>query len=407
MDGVSVLPDTGANGFAYIDSRCAYAVSKCLGEKPKNLGYSIQSKGFDGKKGPVISQYILLSLWINGRRLDNLPFLIVDLGSHDVILGSRFLAHFDIMIDSRQRRLVWPTDHPETLSFSSPIRTLLQYLLTDRPKLFKIHQKDVTRRDSLFNKEDRMAMYGARSTKRPVQYKKSLHPASRSAAPIQTSKLNEEYDTNESASDDSAGKNLKLTNIPSKSDLDLCHLSAPALHSSLGCTDHTPSFLSLKEIQHEIEEKEDNSVMYESQDLELEKIIPSHYHDLLDVFSKSDSNLLPPHRPYDHKIELENLQHLSAGPLYPMSSEKLKAVHKYILENIDKGFIEPSKAPFSSPVLFVKKADGSLRFSIDFRKLNAITKKDRYPLPLIDETLARLNKAKIFTKLDIRQAFLL
>ena len=121
MDGVSVLPDTGANGFAYIDSRCADAVSKCLGEKPKNLGYSIQSKGFDGRKGPVILQYILLSLWIDGRRLDNLPFLIVELGLHDIILGSRFLAHFDIMIDSRQRRLVWPTDHPETLSFSLPI----------------------------------------------------------------------------------------------------------------------------------------------------------------------------------------------------------------------------------------------------------------------------------------------
>jgi len=55
-----------------------------------------------------------------------------------------------------------------------------------------------------------------------------------------------------------------------------------------------------------------------------------------------------------------------------------------------------------SPVLFVKKANGSLRFCVDFRKLNALTYKDRYPLPLIDETLARLAKAKVYIKLDIR-----
>jgi len=72
---------------------------------------------------------------------------------------------------------------------------------------------------------------------------------------------------------------------------------------------------------------------------------------------------------------------------------------------LDKGFIVPSNSPFASPVLFVAKPNGSLRFCIDFRKLNSITKKDQHPLPLIDETLARLSKAKLFTKLDIRQAF--
>ena len=58
-----------------------------------------------------------------------------------------------------------------------------------------------------------------------------------------------------------------------------------------------------------------------------------------------------------------------------------------------------------SPVLFIKKANSSLQFYIDFRRLNNLTCKDRYPLPLIDETIARLAKAKIYTKLDIRQAF--
>jgi hypothetical protein len=76
-----------------------------------------------------------------------------------------------------------------------------------------------------------------------------------------------------------------------------------------------------------------------------------------------------------------------------------------LVENLDKGFIDGGRAPFTALVLFVKKANGSLRFCINYRKLNNLTRKDRYPLPLIDETLARLAKAKIYTKLDIRQVF--
>ena len=88
-----------------------------------------------------------------------------------------------------------------------------------------------------------------------------------------------------------------------------------------------------------------------------------------------------------------------------MSLAELQAVKQYLLDNLNKGFITPSQAPYASPVLFVKKPNGGLQFCIDYRKLNAITRKDRYPLPLIDETLARISRAKVFTKLDIRQAF--
>ena len=88
-----------------------------------------------------------------------------------------------------------------------------------------------------------------------------------------------------------------------------------------------------------------------------------------------------------------------------MSIEELEVTKQYLLDNLEKGFIEPSQSPFAAPVLFVKKPNGGLRFCIDYRRLNALTRKDRYPLPLIDETLARISRAKIYTKLDIRQAF--
>ena len=88
-----------------------------------------------------------------------------------------------------------------------------------------------------------------------------------------------------------------------------------------------------------------------------------------------------------------------------MSAKELKVVKKYLVNNIDKGFIEPSQAPFAALVLFIKKPDRLLRFCIDYRKLNYITKKDQYLLPLINETLAWIRQAKLFTKLDIWQAF--
>lgn len=77
---------------------------------------------------------------------------------------------------------------------------------------------------------------------------------------------------------------------------------------------------------------------------------------------------------------------------------------QYLEANLDKGFIVPSAAPFASPVLVARSA-GKLRFCVDYRKLNAMSKKDRYPLPLIDELMDRLQGARYFTKLDVRQGF--
>ncbi|KJZ69880.1 hypothetical protein HIM_10735 [Hirsutella minnesotensis 3608] len=93
------------------------------------------------------------------------------------------------------------------------------------------------------------------------------------------------------------------------------------------------------------------------------------------------------------------------GPLYGMPREELIVLRKTLTELLDKGFIRASSSPASAPVLFMRKPGGGLRFCVDYRGLNAITKKDRYPLPLIDETLRSLSKAKWLTKLDVIAAF--
>ncbi|KAJ6436286.1 retrovirus polyprotein [Purpureocillium lavendulum] len=122
--------------------------------------------------------------------------------------------------------------------------------------------------------------------------------------------------------------------------------------------------------------------------------LPTHYHEYLSVFDRTQADRLPPHRPgSDHKIVLEK------------DGSGKEEEPPTLTELLDKGFIRASSSPASAPVLFVRKPGGGLRFCVDYRGLNAITKKDRYPLPLIEETLRSLSKAKWLTKLDVIAAF--
>ena len=140
--------------------------------------------------------------------------------------------------------------------------------------------------------------------------------------------------------------------------------------------------------------------------------LPDYLQDYIDVFDPVEADKLPEHRPgADHAIELierdknGNKPEAPWGPLYNMSREELLVLRKTLHDLLSKGFIRVSKSPAAAPVLFVKKPGGGLRFCVDYRALNAITKKDRYPLPLIHETLQRISKAKWFTKFDVPAAF--
>ena len=134
-------------------------------------------------------------------------------------------------------------------------------------------------------------------------------------------------------------------------------------------------------------------------------LVPEHFHDFLHVFEKGEARKLPPHRSYDHSIPLKPDSSPRFGPLYGMLHKELLTLKEFIEENLAKGFIRHSSSPAGAPVLFVKKADGSLRFCVDYRGLNEMTIKNRYPLPLIQETLARLQKARWYTKLDLRDGY--
>jgi len=131
----------------------------------------------------------------------------------------------------------------------------------------------------------------------------------------------------------------------------------------------------------------------------------SKYHDYLDIFDRAMINQLSLHHFYYHKIELIDEETLSRSKLYQMFDHKLQKIKKYLINHLNKEFIFFSFASYVSLILFIEKKDDSLRFCVDYRKLNALIKRDRYSLSLIDETFARIQESKYLTQLNIIVAF--
>src|SRR5260370_2472945 len=134
--------------------------------------------------------------------------------------------------------------------------------------------------------------------------------------------------------------------------------------------------------------------------------ILAEYHDFSDVFSGEKVGTLAPHRPYDLQINIEEGAKPIHGPIYSLSPPELAALREFLEEHTKSGFIHPSKSPWWSPLLLVKKKDGSLCLCVDFRALNRVTEKDHYPLPLISDLLTSPAPASFTTtkKLTRQQA---
>ncbi|KAJ2914471.1 hypothetical protein MD484_g5943, partial [Candolleomyces efflorescens] len=134
--------------------------------------------------------------------------------------------------------------------------------------------------------------------------------------------------------------------------------------------------------------------------------LPSKYYPWADsVFSPTAVDDLPPHRPYDCAIDIEEGKSPPFGPLYRLTQDEQKALADYLDDNLRKGFIRRSTSSAASPVLFVRKKSGELRLCVDYRGLNNITKKNRYPIPHIDDLLDRTQGCKLFTVIDLKNAF--
>lgn len=147
---------------------------------------------------------------------------------------------------------------------------------------------------------------------------------------------------------------------------------------------------------------------------EVQRGLPKEIHKYTDIFLDDDvhsESTLPPHRPgVDTNIKLQQDdqgrdKEVPWGPLYGMSRDELLVLRKTLTELLDKNWIRASSSPGGAPVLFIRKPQGGLRFCVDYRSLNAITERDRYPLPLIRETLRMVANATWVSKVDVRAAF--
>ncbi|CCO34032.1 Retrotransposable element Tf2 155 kDa protein type 1 [Rhizoctonia solani AG-1 IB] len=133
--------------------------------------------------------------------------------------------------------------------------------------------------------------------------------------------------------------------------------------------------------------------------------IPEEFKAFQKVFSNNFFTTLPAHCSYDCAIPLEDEKDVPYGPIYPMTLSETAALKEHIDSELAAGKICPNTSPAGAPVMFVKRADGRLRSVVDYRRLNAITIKDRYALPRQDELIEKLRHAKIFTKLDLRNGY--
>ncbi|MBW0469558.1 hypothetical protein O181_009273 [Austropuccinia psidii MF-1] len=124
----------------------------------------------------------------------------------------------------------------------------------------------------------------------------------------------------------------------------------------------------------------------------------------LDVFSKVKSEKLPPHCACDHHIELEGSLP-PVGVIYSLSNQESDTLRAYISKNVEKGFIRPSSSSTGAPVLFVKKKDGSLCLCVDYHKIFAVTRKNKYPVPPMNHLLNVSNGSSIFSKIVLRGAY--
>ncbi|KAF9798783.1 hypothetical protein IEO21_10657 [Rhodonia placenta] len=169
-------------------------------------------------------------------------------------------------------------------------------------------------------------------------------------------------------------------------------------------TNHDPEDLQMAEfvasiLNKDVEEEDADTTKWKS-------LIPEYLHEFGDVFSQKKSERMPERKPYDHGIDFEEGAALPRpAKLYPMSPKERNSLDEWIDDELRKGYIRKSKSPLASPVFFVKKHDGGLRLVVDYRKINDVTVKNRYPIPRIADLIDTLSQASIFTKIDLRWGY--
>ena len=138
---------------------------------------------------------------------------------------------------------------------------------------------------------------------------------------------------------------------------------------------------------------------------EAKKLVPEEFHRWIKMFGKRQSERMPTRKVWDHAIDVKERFILRKGKVYPSLREEREEVREFVKEQLQKGYIWPSKSPQTAPVFFVGKKDGKKRMVQDYRYLNKWTIKNNYLLPLISDVLENIGMKKVFTKMDLRWGY--
>ncbi len=165
-----------------------------------------------------------------------------------------------------------------------------------------------------------------------------------------------------------------------------------------------PIIARAKEMEHEgrLAATTSTELAIQAQQYTKKVEVPTEYQQFAKVFSEQESKRFPPKRAWDHAIEFKkDAPDAVDCKVYPMNRIEDEAVQKFLHDELEKGYIRESKSPYASSFFFVRKKDGKLRPVQDYRKINALTIRNQYPLPLIADLIRDLSNAHIYTKLDV------
>ena len=357
-----------------------------LNLKIKKLNSKMRIHGYQGNKGPneYIEEYAQFPLIIEEHYEMIRCYLIKSCGRHQIILGHRWFRVHDFTLKLGQGTITFDSAYCTSSCNSGGEIVIVNALKS--PEALKKYAKSGIIHSGSIDKD--------------------------STAPLS---LNEKIRLKSLKN----GINTTYTNFDKlKSDVDvkLCSTRAIETYSKrkskkgealcgIFVRDMRPDII-IKNLNLNKISKEDFSIfMKDKVDINFRDKLPMIYEAWKDVFSRNLADNLPNHSEGDHKIQILDGGKLPNHKPRQFSQIELEVARKYVDDMLSKGHIIPSDSAATSPLLIVRKPGGGLRICVDYRDLNEITIKDRYPIPLIQETLAHLAKAKIFTKLDVIAAF--
>ena len=408
------LLDTGATGIAFIDLAMARHVCDILQISFIQLAKPKPIRGFDGKPAPSITHAIYLTLTVQGHTELLAPFLITKLGQHPLILGKSWMQKHGVILSMSCDKLTfWPRHCQHPGSLPAVVNTLVELHLSTSAHLranatmpSALHVDNPTTSSTALAEPQNVHTKAKNSKKskklnaiETPQTIPGMQPMYRGVSKL-ADKEGEKYVV-------PAKRILKPVIVP-KPKVELADETKPINLAFIGGAPFTYLAkqkdveifaISMRNIEYQLEKATKTPI-------DPKTVVSEEYHKFLDVFSKEASDTLSEHSKYDHRIRfLEGYKNHGNSLLQAMSKPKLQFMKKFVEEHLKKGFIEASSAPCLSSIILAVKPGGGVQFCVDYRRLNELTVKDAYPIPLIEKTLAQLKNAKVFTKIDIRQAF--